>query len=67
MKNGTPKRECIFHAAAEYFDPAYASYWAAHTVRKFNSAGDPTTEKGSFTVNSPDGQIFIGKITIKYP
>lgn len=68
VKNGTPKRECIFHAAAEHFDSAFASYWAVHTVRKFNSAGtEPTTEKGSFTVNSPDGQIFIGKIMIRYP
>jgi len=67
VKNSVPKNACVFHGAVEYFDSALASYWAANTVRKFNSAGKPTIEKGSSTINSYDGQVFIGKIVIKYP
>jgi hypothetical protein len=63
VKNGVPKRQCVFHGATT----DGVSSWVAHTVRKFNHAGQPTSEQGPFTLNSEDGRIFIGKIKIKYP
>ncbi len=65
IKNGVAKPACVFHVVLPWFAPGVPSYWAANTVRKFNGEGEATTEKGSFTLNTPGGQIFIGKI--KYP
>jgi len=68
VKNGTPKNECLFVGAqlgggGGGMTPDFPYM---QTVKKFDSAGVAKSEKGVFSYGTLAGEMFVGKIKVKY-